>query len=62
MKIPFIILFTFVLAMLTSLLLSWDFIAFNPVRYGLVVILIIVELISGFFWFKSEVKNLNNHE
>jgi hypothetical protein len=62
MKIPFIILFTFVLAMLTSLLLSWSFIAFNPVRYALVVILIIVELLSGFFWVKFEVKNLKENE
>lgn len=62
MKIPFIILFTFVLAMLTSLLLSWDFIALNPVRYALVVLLIIVELASGFLWFKSEVKNLKEDE
>jgi len=55
-------LFTFVLAMLTSLLLSWSFIAFNPVRYALVVILIIVELLSGFFWVKFEVKNLKENE
>jgi hypothetical protein len=48
--------------MLTSLLLSWSFIAFNPVRYALVVILIIVELLSGFFWVKFEIKNLKQNE
>lgn len=57
MKITITILLTFALAYLTSALFELDFIALNPVRYILTVLLIILELATGFFYVKSEIKN-----
>lgn len=56
MKITITILLTFALAYLTSALFELDFIALNPVRYILTVLLIIFELATGFFYVKSEIK------
>lgn len=56
MKIIFIILATFIIAILTSSLLELPFFSNNPVRYVLVVLLIIIELLTGFFYIKSEAK------
>lgn len=58
MKIILIILSTFLLALLTSALLDINFIAQNPVRYGLIVLLILVELTTGFFYIKHQVQKL----
>lgn len=54
MKILKIIVATFILAFLTSALLELTWIAHNPVRYILVVLLMIVELLTGFFYVKSQ--------
>lgn len=43
----FIILFTIVLTFSTTLLFEIDFITKNPIRYGLVVIVILIEIIFG---------------
>jgi hypothetical protein len=43
----FIILFTIAITFLTTLLLEINFIIKNPVRYSLVIILIIVEIYFG---------------
>lgn len=56
MKIISIIIATFLVAILTSILLEFDFFSRNPVRYILVVLLIILELLTGFFYVKSEIK------
>lgn len=56
MKITLIILITFILALITSTLFELDFIAKNPVRYILVIVLILIELLTGFFYIKSEIK------
>ena len=56
MKIALIILVTFILAFITSALFELDFIAKNPVRYILVIALILIELLTGFFYIKSEIK------
>lgn len=56
MKTTLTILLTFALAYLTSALFELDFISLNPVRYILTVILIILELATGFFLVKQQVK------
>ena len=56
MKILAIILITFILAFITSALFELEFIAHNPVRYILVIALILIELLTGFFYIKSEIK------
>ncbi len=56
MKIIRIIVATFLIAILTSALLEIKFFGTNPVRYGLVVLLIIIELLTGFYYIKSEIK------
>jgi len=58
MKIVLSIICIFLITITTSVLLDLEFINSNPVRYILVVILIILELITGFFYIKSEIKNL----
>jgi len=62
MKIILIILSTFVLALLTSALFEIDFIKQNPVRYILVVFLIIIEIAIGYFYIKSEVQSLKTEK
>jgi hypothetical protein len=57
MKIVISIICIFLIAMITSVLLDWDFVRLNIVRYLLVILLIVVELITGFFYVKSEIKN-----
>jgi hypothetical protein len=56
MKIIAAISITFILAFATSTLYEFDFINRNPVRYVLVLILILIELVTGFFYIKSELK------
>jgi hypothetical protein len=56
MKIIIIILITFFLAFLTSTLFELDFISKNPVRYILVALLILIELLTGFFYIKTQIK------
>jgi hypothetical protein len=56
MKIIAAIAITFILAFATSTLYELDFINRNPVRYVLVLILILIELVTGFFYIKSELK------
>lgn len=53
MKIIYIILATFLIAIVTSALLELDFFSVNPVRYVLVILLILIELLTGFFYIKS---------
>lgn len=59
MKIVLIIILTFILAFVTSALFELACIAENPVRYALVVLLIVVELIASYFYIKTEVQKLN---
>lgn len=54
MKILKIILITFILAFATSALFELKFIDTNPVRYVLVILLITIEFLTGFFYIKSE--------
>jgi hypothetical protein len=54
-KSLFIIIITFVIAFATSALLNLEWIATNNVRYILVVLLIAVELLSGFLYLKSQI-------
>lgn len=56
MKIILVILFTFLIAFLTSSLLEIDFIKTQPVRYVLVIMLIVIEILTGYFYVKSEIK------
>lgn len=58
MKIVRSIIATFILAFATSSLLELSFFEQNPVRYALVVLLIVIELATGYFYIKSEIKNL----
>lgn len=62
MKIILIIITTFVLALVTSALFEIDFIKQNPVRYGLVILLILVELATAYFYIKSEVQLLRTEK
>ena len=56
MKILQIIVVTFILAFATTALFELKFIDTNPVRYNLVILLILIELATGFFYIKSEIK------
>jgi hypothetical protein len=56
MKIVLIIIATFLIAILTSALLELNFFSTNPVRYVLIVLLIVIELVTGYFYIKSEIK------
>jgi len=56
MKILQIIVVTFILAFATTALFELKFIDTNPVRYVLVILLILIELATGFFYIKSEIK------
>lgn len=62
MKIILIILSTFILALFTSALFEIAFIAQNPVRYSLIILLILVELALGYFYIKSEVPLLKTEK
>lgn len=57
MKILKIIIATFLIAFATSALFELKFIDTNPVRYILVILLILIELATGFFYIKTETKN-----
>lgn len=59
MKYIFIILTTFLVAFVTSLLFEWSFIAKNIIREALVTILILIELLTGFLIFKKTVDEEN---
>lgn len=58
MKIPIIIIVTFLVAFLTSFLLDLQIINTNPVRYWLTVLFIAVEIITGFIMVISVVKQM----
>jgi hypothetical protein len=60
MKIVKIIIATFMIAFATSLLFELNLIVTNPVRYCLVILLILIELITGFYYVKSQLKNSLN--
>lgn len=66
MKIIKIILFTFIIAFLTTALYEFKFINLNPVRYALVILLIVIELITGFcyaaYQLKLLIKTLNTNQ
>jgi hypothetical protein len=59
MKILKIIIITFIIAFLTSLMFEWDFVDKNVIRKILVVIMIVMELVAGFFYIKTEIKPEN---
>ncbi len=59
------ILITFLLPLFTSLLLDWPWIANAWPRYGLVILLMLVEITTGVFIFKEvalgkQGENVNN--
>jgi heme A synthase len=56
MKIITAIVITFILAFATSFLYEIDFINNNPVRYILVLLFICIELVIGFYYIKSQLK------
>jgi hypothetical protein len=58
MKIPITIIVTFLVAFLTSFLLDLQIINTNPVRYWLVVLFIVVEIITGFIMVVSVIKEM----
>ena len=62
MKILKIIIITFILAFATSALFELRFIDTNPVRYILVVLLIIIELLTAFFYIKTEISKPKSNE
>lgn len=57
-KIILAFLVTFLLAFATSGLFEFEFITKNVVRYILVIFLIIIQLLIGFFFIKDEAKKL----
>jgi hypothetical protein len=57
MKQILIIITTFILAFTTSLLMDWSWIKANMMREGLVILLIVLELITGYFIIKSSLVN-----
>ena len=58
MKILKVILITFIIAFITSALYEIPFINTNPVRYVLVIVLIIIELMAGFGYTIYEIKKI----
>ncbi len=62
LKIIAAIIITFVIAFATSALLSLPFINSRWPRYGLVVILILLELVIGFMYVKSEVPTIKKSD
>jgi preprotein translocase subunit SecY len=66
MKILKIILATFIIAFATSALYEFNFIEKNPVRYILVILLIVFELIAGIcfaIWkLKEVIKELKSNQ
>ncbi len=60
MKAITIIFITFLIAFLTTTLLEINFITSNPVRYILVVLLVIIELVFGLIYLRHEIKTFNN--
>lgn len=58
MKIPIIIIITFLVAFLTSLVLEIPIIRNEPARYWLIVSLMITEVVSGLVLVKGVVKSL----
>jgi hypothetical protein len=61
MKYIKIILLTFILAFTTSILFEFTFITKNTIRYALVILLILIELASGFYLLKTIAKNDNKN-
>lgn len=59
MKIIYIVLATFLIAIATSSLLEFEFFK-NPVRYALVVLMISFEIATAVYYIKSEVTKINS--
>lgn len=60
MKNIAIVLGTIIIAFLVSALLDWSWVANNPVRYALVVIVIILVLLLGWILLKENTKQNQN--
>ena len=60
MKNIAIVLATIIIAFLVSALLDWPWVANNPVRYALVVIVIILVLLLGWILLKENTKQNQN--
>jgi uncharacterized membrane protein YbhN (UPF0104 family) len=60
MKIPTIIIITFLVAFLTSFLLDLAIVQKEPARYWLIVAFIVVEIISGFILVLSAAKSFKD--
>ena len=60
MKNIAIVLVTIIIAFLVSALLDWSWVANNPVRYALVVIVIILVLLLGWILLKENTKQNQN--
>ncbi|WP_298220834.1 hypothetical protein [Flavobacterium sp.] len=61
MKIIYIIIVTFLVAIATSWLLEFEFFK-NPVRYALVVLMILFEIATAIFYIKSELTKINSKD
>jgi hypothetical protein len=60
MKILSIIVITFVIAFATTLLYDLEFVKNNIARIILTTLLILLEMATGFFYVKVQIKNLKN--
>jgi cell division protein FtsW (lipid II flippase) len=60
MKNIAIVLATIIIAFLVSALLDWSWVANNPVRYALVVVIIILVLLLGWLSLKENAKQKTN--
>ena len=60
MKNIAIVLGTIIIAFLVSALLDWSWVANNPVRYALVVVIIFLVLLLGWLLLKENVKSKTN--
>lgn len=62
MKNSLVIIVTFLTCFMTSMLLDWSFINQNPVRYTLVVLMVICELMVGFNYLRVLLGNDDANE
>lgn len=62
MKIPIIIIATFIVAFITSFLLDMQIIRSNPVRYWIIVAFILMEFVTGIILVLSAVKEFKGKE
>ena len=62
MKILYIIIATFLTAFLTTLFFEIDLISKNWLRYGMVVLLVLLEFGVGFYYIRNEINQQKTTE